>query len=89
MPFIAIGSFSQEFDAFSIYFVDPGSKIGKGNSKEEQDSCSDDLLVHCALSLHFGILNLCFSLFCPRVELSFAILAFRMPFSATRSFSRI
>ena len=68
--------------------MDSGSKVGEGYSKVEQDACSDDLLVNCALSLYFGMLNLCFSLFCPWVELSFAILAFRMPFSATRSFSK-
>ena len=60
--------------------MDPGYKIGKGRSETKQDTCSDDLLVDGALSLHFGILNLCFSLLYPLFELSFAILAFRMRF---------
>ena len=68
--------------------MDSGSKGGEGYSKVEQDSCSDDLPVNSTLPLHFGMLNLCFSLFCPWVELSFAILASRMRFSATRSFSK-
>ena len=68
--------------------MDSGSKVGEGYSKVERDSCSNDLLVNWALSIHFGMLNLCFSLFCPWVELSFAILASRMRFSATRSFSK-
>ena len=54
--------------------MDSGSKVGEGYSKVKQDSCSDDFLLNCTLSLHFGMLDLCFSLFCPWVNL---VLLFR------------
>ena len=72
---------------FLCLFEESGKQDRQKPPKAKPNSWWEDSLVSWALSLHFGMLNLCFSLFYPWFELKVAILGFIMPFSGIWRFS--